>query len=66
MREVRAWQSGAMGWLLKSDRPAGMDPIPPHVKWDEWIGVAPMRPYLESIYHPLTGGMAGFQQWTTG
>lgn len=53
VREVRAWQSGAMGWLLKSDRPAGMDPIPPHVKWDEWIGVAPMRPYLESIYHPF-------------
>ncbi|MBL8814602.1 MAG: Gfo/Idh/MocA family oxidoreductase [Planctomyces sp.] len=51
--EVRSWQSGKMGWMLVGDRPAGSDPIPPHVKWNEWLGVAPERPFKESIYHPF-------------
>ena len=51
VKEVHSWQSGAMGWILVDDRPAGMEPIPPHVHWDEWLGVAPTRPYLPKIYH---------------
>ncbi|MFN9372026.1 MAG: Gfo/Idh/MocA family protein [Planctomycetaceae bacterium] len=51
VKEVHSWQSGAMGWILVDDRPAGMEPIPPHIHWDEWLGVAPTRPYLPKIYH---------------
>ncbi|MCY2967551.1 MAG: Gfo/Idh/MocA family oxidoreductase [Planctomycetota bacterium] len=51
VREVHSWQSGAMGWILVDDRPAGSDPVPSTVHWDEWLGVAPARPYLSKIYH---------------
>jgi len=53
VQEVHSWQSGAMGWLLETDRPPGADPIPPEVHWDEWLGVAPERPYRTKIYHPF-------------
>ena len=51
VKEVHAWQSGAMGWILVDDRPAGSEPIPSTVHWDSWLGVAPTRPYLSKIYH---------------
>ncbi len=51
VREVHSWQSGAMGWILVDDRPPGSEPIPETVHWDEWLGVAPTRPYLSKIYH---------------
>lgn len=51
VREVHSWQSGAMGWILVDDRPAGSEPVPETVHWDDWLGVAPQRPYLPKIYH---------------
>jgi len=51
VREVHSWQSGAMGWILADDRPAGSEPIPETLHWDEWLGVAPQRPYLPRLYH---------------
>lgn len=53
VREVHSWQSGSKRWDLVDDRPAGSDAIPPTVAWDEWIGVAPVRPFKEKIYHPF-------------
>ena len=53
VREVFSWQSGAMRWMLESDRPAGEDPVPPKLHWNEWLGVAPVRPYKSKIYHPF-------------
>jgi predicted dehydrogenase len=53
VQEVHSWQSGKMGWLLESDRPAGEDPVPPTVHWDNWLGVAPVRPFKTKIYHPF-------------
>lgn len=35
------------------NRPEGEDPIPEGFNWDFWIGVSPMRPYKDGIYHPL-------------
>ena len=32
--------------------PAGGDPVPGNLNWDEWLGPAPARAYKESIYHP--------------
>ncbi len=46
VKEVYSWQSGAMGWMLADDRPAGEDPVPATLHWDEWLGVAPTRPYV--------------------
>ncbi|HLQ46351.1 MAG TPA: Gfo/Idh/MocA family oxidoreductase, partial [Planctomycetaceae bacterium] len=51
VKEVHSWQSGRMGWMLVDDRPEGMDPIPETLHWNEWLGVAPTRPYKNSIYH---------------
>ncbi len=53
VKEVHSWQAGAMRWLLTSDRPAGADPVPASLHWDEWLGVAPTRPYKAQIYHPF-------------
>src|SRR5207249_9596234 len=41
-----SWQSGRMGWMLVDDRPEGMDPIPETLHWNEWLGVAPVKPYV--------------------
>lgn len=54
VKEVHSWQSGRMGWILVDDRPAGADPVPPTLQWDNWLGVAPTRPYRQRIYHPFT------------
>ena len=51
VKEVHSWQSGKMGWILVDDRPAGSEPIPETLHWDEWLGAAPQRPYLPNIYH---------------
>jgi predicted dehydrogenase len=52
VKEVVSWQSGRMRWRLVDDRPAGSDPVPPTVHWDDWLGVAPERPYKAEVYHP--------------
>lgn len=61
---VHAWQGGSPTWPRHIDRPAGEDPIPPHVRWDLWQGVAPDRPYKEGMYHPFN--WRGWQAYGTG
>ncbi|QDT56176.1 1,5-anhydro-D-fructose reductase [Caulifigura coniformis] len=51
VREVHSWQGGSPTWRLVDDRPAGSEPVPTTIHWDEWLGVAPERPYLPKIYH---------------
>src|SRR5262249_34320656 len=53
VKEVHAWQAGAMRWQLVDDRPGGSDPVPEKLHWDEWLGVAPARPYKAKVYHPF-------------
>jgi hypothetical protein len=64
VQEVHSWQSGAMRWLIESDRPPGSDPVPPTLAWDNWLGVAPERPYKEKIYHPFN--WRGWQDFSAG
>jgi predicted dehydrogenase len=52
VREVHSWQSGPLIWLLAQTRPDGCDPVPSGLDWDLWLGVAPVRPYKEKLYHP--------------
>src|SRR5262249_58427634 len=53
VKEVHSWQAGNMRWLLVDDRPEGADPIPQTLRWDEWLGTAPVRPDKAKVYHPL-------------
>lgn len=64
VKEVHSWQGGTPGWPRNIDRPAGSDPVPPHVRWDLWQGVAPRRPYKERLYHPFN--WRGWQAYGTG
>lgn len=38
-------------WPQAIERPTGSDPIPEHLDWDCWLGVAPERPYKNGVYH---------------
>ncbi len=53
VREVHSWQPGGMGWRKVDDRPPGAADVPPTVHWDQWLGVAPARPFQPEIYHPF-------------
>lgn len=48
--EAHVWTTRPV-WQQGMKRPAGSDPVPPSVDWDLWLGVAPMRPYKEKVYH---------------
>ncbi len=53
--KVVAWHSWSAAVYTIDDkkRPEGSDPIPAHVDWDRWVGVAPERPYKQDVYHPF-------------
>lgn len=52
VREVHVWSNRPI-WPQGLPRPEGSDPIPEDLKWDLWIGPAPMRPYKEGVYNPF-------------
>ena len=54
VKEVHSWQSRGDA-LDARRRPPGRRPTrcPRRLHWDEWLGVAPERPYKEKIYHPF-------------
>lgn len=39
-------------YRLEGPRPAQGQEPPPQLNWENWIGTAPMRPYVPGIYHP--------------
>lgn len=44
---------GSDAYRLPGPRPAHADPVPANLNWDHWIGTAPMRPYVNGLYHPF-------------
>ena len=54
VREVHTWtdRPGSF-WKQGLQRPKRSDPVPEHVNWNVWLGVAPERPYVEGFYHPF-------------
>jgi predicted dehydrogenase len=52
VKEWHSW-SGAVFTTEDKKRPTGADPVPPHIDWDLWLGVAPERPYKHEVYHPF-------------
>jgi predicted dehydrogenase len=50
--EWHSW-SGALFTTDDKKRPPGADPVPAHIDWDLWLGVAPVRPFKAEVYHPF-------------
>ena len=62
IKEAHAWSNRPI-WPQGIGRPTRKDPVPPHLHWDLWIGVAPYRPYVgpepgssrgRGAYHPFS------------
>jgi predicted dehydrogenase len=74
IHEVHAWSNRAYGWqspadaktyndrLSTQDRPKEVDPVPPEIDWDLWLGPAPWRPF-NNIYLP---GNKWYRWWDFG
>jgi predicted dehydrogenase len=50
VREVYAWSNKK--WGDPDPLPERSDPVPSSLDWDQWLGVAEKRPYLNGYYHP--------------
>lgn len=54
VREVHAWTDRPINfWQQGMDRPIGGEAAPATVHWDQWLGVAPERPWVSGVYHPF-------------
>jgi hypothetical protein len=61
--ELHVWSNRPV-WPQGYDRPAGSDPVPPHLDWDLWLGPAANRPYKNNIYHAFN--WRGWYDFGTG
>ena len=52
--EVHTWtdRPGTF-WKQGLDRPASSNDAPETIHWNNWLGVAPERPYVNRLYHPF-------------
>jgi predicted dehydrogenase len=64
VKEVHSWQAGPMDWLVTETMPKDSDPVPPTLKWDLWLGVAPVRPFKKGLYQPWY--WRAWQDFSTG
>ncbi|MEZ4904428.1 MAG: Gfo/Idh/MocA family oxidoreductase [Spirosomataceae bacterium] len=39
-------------YRLVGPRPAEIHEVPAHLHWEQWLGTAPVRPYVPAVYHP--------------
>jgi predicted dehydrogenase len=73
VREAHVWVDRTWGWQSPEDakkhdrvstqeRPAEVEPVPPELDWDLWIGPAPFRPF-NSVYIP---GNKWYRWWDFG
>ena len=58
VREVHVWTNRPVwpqgdGLPRNEDGTLREDPVPPPLDWDLWIGPAPMRAFVEDVYHPF-------------
>jgi predicted dehydrogenase len=57
VKEVHSWDivrfhyTGAFTDPHTQRRPDKVDPVPDHLDWDLWLGVAPERPHVKDYYH---------------
>jgi predicted dehydrogenase len=50
IKEVHAWSNKK--WGDTSPFPSRTDSVPETLNWDQWLGVAAARPYVDKYYHP--------------
>jgi predicted dehydrogenase len=50
IKEVHSWSG--KHWGDTAPRPNRTDKIPENLAWDQWLGVAAERPFIEGYYHP--------------
>lgn len=50
VKEVHSWSEKKWGDL--DPLPDRTDAVPPTLNWDQWLGVAGPRPYIQGYYHP--------------
>lgn len=62
--DVYSWQASDTKWPRSPIRPQGSDPIPPHLHWDLWNGVAPECSYKTGVYHDFN--WRGWKDFGTG
>jgi predicted dehydrogenase len=54
VREVHAWTDRPGNyWKQGLDRPTPGGNPPAKVHWDQWLGTAPERPWVDKTYHPF-------------
>lgn len=51
-KEVHIWTNRPI-WPQGQGRPEKVDPVPPYLNWDAFLGPAPERPYNKDAYHPF-------------
>lgn len=52
--EVHAWTDRpGHFWKQGLKRPDRKDPVPAGLHWNNWLGVAPARPFVSGLYHPF-------------
>lgn len=53
VKEVICWENKKANWWPKiTERKAQADPVPDHIDWNLWLGVANEVPFLDRAYHP--------------
>jgi predicted dehydrogenase len=52
VKEVHVWTNRPI-WPQGEGRPDRTDPVPKNVHWDLFLGPAPVRPYVNDVYHPF-------------
>ncbi len=50
IKEVHAWDYKT--WGDSTPFPDRSDPAPPTMDWDQWLGIAAERPFINGFYHP--------------
>ena len=50
VKEVHAWS--VKKWGDTEPIPDRTDPVPAGLNWDQWLGVAAARPYVDGLFHP--------------
>ncbi len=50
VKAVHSWSG--KDWGDRNPRPQRSDPVPAGLNWDQWLGVAAERPFINGYYHP--------------
>jgi len=53
VREIHVWVPPSHSFQAGQAKPAGADPVPAGLHWDDWIGPATFHAYKNGAYHPL-------------